>query len=195
MSAELAQQQGFTWHDYRNWPDSERWELIAGQAYSMAPAPSIRHQQVSGSLFALLRQRTQGSGCQPFIAPTDVRLSDLDVVQPDVLLVCDPDKITETHIEGAPELVVEVLSPATAIKDLREKKALYQRAGVACYLVIDPLEQYAQLFHLQASGQYDTGRIIGARETLELGLCQGLNIELSEVFDLPQEAGNAGLVP
>jgi Uma2 family endonuclease len=185
MSAQAALEPGFSWQDYQAWPDDERWELIDGEAYAMAPAPSIRHQQVAGNLFSLLRGRLKGKGCQPFIAPVDLRLSDFDVVQPDVLLVCDPDQIHDSHIEGPPALVVEVLSPASATRDLRQKKALYQRFGVAFYLVIHPLEQYAQLFRLSASGQYDAGQIIGADESLQLELGGGLQIPLWEIFDLP----------
>ncbi|MBF0255668.1 MAG: Uma2 family endonuclease [Gammaproteobacteria bacterium] len=185
MSVQAALEPGFSWQDYQGWPDDERWELIDGQAYAMAPAPSTRHQRVAARLYARLERAVDGKGCQPFIAPVDLRLSDFDVVQPDVLLVCDPDQIHDSHIEGPPALVVEVLSPATATRDLRQKKALYQRFGVAFYLVIHPLEQYAQLFRLSASGQYDTGQIIGTDESLELELGGGLQIPLWEVFDLP----------
>lgn len=185
MAVQTAETPRFSWNDYRQWPDGERWELINGQAYNMSPAPTTSHQKLAARFYARLERQVEGKGCQPFIAPTDLRLSDVDVVQPDVLLVCDPDKITETHIEGAPDLVVEVLSPGTATRDLREKKALYQHAGVAFYLVIHPLEQFAQLFRRDESGRYDSGAILGPHETLELALCGGIRIDFWEVFDLP----------
>ncbi len=115
----------FTWADYRTWPDDERWELITGVAYAMSPTPSTRHQIVTVNLLSRLTQYLSGKPCRPFVAPTDVKLSDWDVVQPDILVVCDPARITPTHIEGAPDVVVEVLSPTTSAKDLRQKKALY----------------------------------------------------------------------
>jgi Uma2 family endonuclease len=175
----------FSWIDYQRWPEGERWELIDGQAYNMSPAPNIRHQKVAGCLYSRLEQALRGKGCQPFIAPTDVRLSEFDVVQPDVLVVCDPQKVTPTHIEGAPDLVVEVLSPSTSTKDLREKKALYERAGVAEYLVLDPLELYAIRFRRTQENRYDSGSVTGPQEHLILETLEGLPIPLWEIFDLP----------
>lgn len=113
-----------TWQDYLSRPDDERWEIIDGKAYAMSPAPSTKHQKIALRLSAQLLQQLSGKPCQPFIAPTDVKLSEQDVVQPDFFVVCDPARITPGHIEGAPEVVIEVLSPATSCRDLREKKAL-----------------------------------------------------------------------
>jgi Uma2 family endonuclease len=174
----------YTWQDYRSWPDDERWEIIAGLAYAMSPAPSTRHQAVAGNLFGRLLQHLSGKPCRPFIAPTDVKLSDADVVQPDILVVCDPQKITESHIEGAPDLVVEVLSPGTAAKDLREKKWLYQRSGVREYLVVDPLEMYVQRFLLSSESRYGEPEVFGPEEAVSLVVLEGLTIELCEVFEL-----------
>ncbi len=134
------QQARYTVADYLNWPDDERWELIAGEVYNMSPAPTVKHQSIVGDFYNQLKQQLKGKSCVPYVAPLDVVLSDNDVVQPDVLVVCDPAKITEKNIQGAPDLVVDVLSPGTALKDMREKKALYERSGVREYVVIDPLE-------------------------------------------------------
>jgi len=185
MSALPAVQERFSWSDYQQWPEGERWELIDGVAYNMSPAPTIQHQSITGRLYSRLEGRLSGKGCRPFIAPTDVKLSAFDVVQPDILVVCDPSKITTTHIEGAPDLVVEVLSPSTSGKDLREKKALYQRAGVPEYLVIHPLDRYASLFRLGEAGRYEEEIIITAEETLSLSILEGEAIPLWEVFELP----------
>ena len=111
----------YSYSDYLTWPDEERWEIIDGETYNMTPAPSIKHQSIVGEFYALLKQRLSGKPCRPFIAPTDVVLSEYDVVQPDIIVVCNEKKITESNIQGAPDLVVEVLSPATALKDKREK--------------------------------------------------------------------------
>jgi Uma2 family endonuclease len=73
-------------------------------------------------MYSRLERGLEGKSCKPFIAPTDVKLSDLDVVQPDILVVCDAARVTPTHIEDAPDVVIEVLSPATSAKDLRQKK-------------------------------------------------------------------------
>lgn len=181
----------FTWSDYRSWPDDERWELIDGVAYAMSAAPSIRHQDVVGRLFSRIEQQLRGRPCRPFVAPTDVRLSDADVVQPDILVVCDPGKITPAHIDGFPDLIIEVLSPGTSAKDLRDKKALYERAGVSEYLVVDPLEHYAIRFLLTADG-YDKGSVFAADEVLNLATLESVAFPLWEIFDLPAPAAPDG---
>lgn len=186
----------YTWVDYQTWPDGERWELIDGVAYDMSPAPSIQHQAVAGRIFSRLERQLSGQRCTPLIAPTDVRLSDTDVVQPDILVVCDSAKITLSHIEGAPDLVVEVLSPSTASKDLREKKRLYQQAGVREYLVVDPLELYVQRFLLSVEGRYGEPDILGPREVLSLTVLEGVEIALWEVFGVePPESREAAEPP
>ena len=103
--------------DYLTWPDDERWEIVDGVAYNMTPAPSVRHQTVAGKL----NRKLANKPCKPFIAPVDVIFSEYDIIQPDVFVVCDKSKITEDNIQGAPDLVIEVLSPTTATKDLRGK--------------------------------------------------------------------------
>jgi Uma2 family endonuclease len=138
---------------------------------------------VAGRLHSQLDRRLTGKRCVPYIAPTDVKLSDLDVVQPDILVVCDPARITDTHIEGAPDVVVEVLSPATAARDLRQKKALYERSGVTEYVVVDPLELYAIRF-LLTEGGFDKGVVFGADEMLAFAMLEGLEVPLWEVFEV-----------
>jgi len=173
----------FTWDDYRAWPETERWELIDGVAYAMSPAPSTKHQTVAGNIFGKLLQGLSGKPCKPFIAPTDVHLSDLDVVQPDILVVCKPGQITPSHIEGAPDVVVEVLSPATSTRDQREKKALYERFGVREYVLVDPLEHYAIRFLNGADG-FDKGTVFGPEEMLVFSTLDALEIPLWEVFEV-----------
>ena len=177
----------YTVDDYLSWDDGERWELIAGVAYNMSPAPTIRHHDIGTNFYSLLRNRLKGKPCKPFVAPVDVVLSDEDVVQPDVLVVCDPAKITPKNIQGAPDFVLEVLSPSTSRKDMREKKSLYERAGVTEYLVLDPLELYAQLFRLNAEGRYGASEVYGPEESLVLQVLGGEAVELGEVFEVGGE--------
>jgi Uma2 family endonuclease len=174
----------WSWHDYQSWPDEERWEIIDGIAYAMSPAPSTKHQKIAGRMFSRLEQQLSGKPCQPFIAPTDVKLSEQDVVQPDIFVVCDPARITPSHIEGAPEVVIEVLSPATSSRDLREKKALYEKSGVLEYVLVDPLENYAIRFLLTDDG-YDKGMVFACDELLIFERLEGLQVPLWEVFELP----------
>ena len=176
--------QTFSVADYLGWPDDERWELIDGVPYNMSPAPSIKHQNVVITIAAKLKAALKGKPCKPFIAPVDVILSEHDVVQPDLLVVCNPEKIGEKAIHGAPDLVVEVLSPSTALKDMREKKALYERAGVREYVVVDPLENYVQRFFLGADGHYANADVFGVEEDLPLLSLPELILPLAEVFEL-----------
>lgn len=101
-----------------------------------------------------------------------------DIVRPDVFVVCDKNKISDANIQGAPDLVVEVLSPATALKDLREKKNLYEKFGVNEYIVIDPLEEYVGQFSLGADGTYNKGEVFGPQEVLQFKLLEGVEVNL-----------------
>jgi Uma2 family endonuclease len=183
-SSALKRDARYTWADYRSWPEDERWELIDGVAYGMAAAPSIRHQDVVGGMFSRIEQQLRGGSCRPYIAPTAVKLSEHDVVEPDILVVCDPGRITPSHIEGPPDLIVEVLSPGTSARDLRPKKALYERSGVREYLVVDPLEHYAIQFLLGADG-YDKGTVFACDEVLTFATLADVEVPLWEVFGLP----------
>lgn len=185
----LPQDRRHTWTEYQTWSDDERWELIDGVAYNMSPAPSIRHQRVASNFHGVLYRMLAGKSCRPFMAPTDVRLSESDVVQPDILVICDPGKITPSHIEGAPELVVEILSPGTSAKDLREKKWLYQRAGVREYIVVDPLELYVQRFLLSGEGRYGEPEVFGPEDVITLAVLDGLTVDLREILEwIPPDA-------
>jgi Uma2 family endonuclease len=184
MSLRRKLAQKYTYSDYLTWPSEERWELIAGQAYAMTPAPSTRHQRVVVRFSTTLETALAGRSCVVFTAPTDVVLSPHDVVQPDVLVVCEGSKITKENIQGAPDLVVEVLSPATARKDRKEKKALYQRFGVKEYVLIDPDGQYVERFWLDLDGTFSKGDTFAPQEVLRLRALEGMEIPLWEVFEV-----------
>ena len=185
-------QEKYTVQEYMTWNDDKRWELIDGVAYDMTPAPNIKHQTILGNLTHILGNHLQGKSCALFFAPTDVVLSGHDVVQPDLLVVCDRAKITEMNIQGAPDLVIEVLSPATAKKDRGEKKDLYERHGVKEYLLVDPEGQYVERFLLGPDGRYSRGQVFGARETLSLQTLDDLQVPLWEVFGVePPDAAQA----
>ncbi len=120
----------YTWSDYQQLPDDERWEIIAGEIFDMSPAPSMRHQSIAMELGFQLKSFFNGKPCKPFAAPADGKLSDEDVVQPDLMVVCDTAQIKESHVEGAPALVIEILSPSTQNHDRKRKMELFARAGV-----------------------------------------------------------------
>lgn len=140
----LKPEQRFTLADWRTWPADERWELIDGVAYAMSPSPKTRHQGAARDLLVALSQYLKGKPCIPFMAPLDVFLdetadgSEAQVVEPDVFVVCDPAKVGEDGIHGAPDFVAEVLSDSTAYRDQGVKLALYERSGVGEYWIIHP---------------------------------------------------------
>ncbi len=183
----------FTYADYITWPDGERWELIDGQAYNMTPAPSFRHQKIVFNFASLLRDALKGNPCVAGIAPTDVVLSESDVVQPDVFVVCDEKKITEANIQGAPDLIIEVISPATALKDKREKKALYEKHGVKEYIIVDPTDQYVERFLLEKDAHYAKGEVFGPMEVFLLVALKGIEIPLWKVFEVEEPKKNNGI--
>lgn len=157
---------------YVTWPDEVRYELIDGVAWAMAPAPTLAHQGVVGEIHFQLRQALRQHPCRAFIAPLDVRLpkdSEEDaridtVVQPDVLVVCDPAKLDRRGVRGAPDLVVEVLSPGTASHDHWRKRQVYERAGVREYWLVHPYDRMLTIYRLADSqfGKPEIGELVGA---------------------------------
>lgn len=171
----------YTYADYVTWPADERWEVIDGEAYAMTPAPTTIHQRISRELARIVVSFFRGKTCELFSAPTDVVLDDRNIVQPDILVVCDPSKITEKNIQGAPDLVVEILSPSTSIKDRREKRRLYEQFGVREYIIIDPSGEAAERFAL-LEGRYGAPDIFNWDETLASSAFPELTMSLWEVF-------------
>ena len=151
-----APDERFTYRHYRSWPDDERWELIDGRAWAMSPAPLRSHQKLSGRLFHRLSAYLEGKPCEVYAAPFDVLLPAGDepddevdsVVQPDLVVVCDKSKLTRAGARGAPDLVVEILSPSSSRKDQREKFELYQSRGVREYWVLDPAGEWLCVYRL-----------------------------------------------
>jgi Uma2 family endonuclease len=174
----------FNWDDYRSWPDDERWELIDGQAVAMSPSPGFRHQDVVVALASELRSFLKGKPCRALVAPMDVKLSAFDVVQPDVLVVCDPRQIRDTHIEGPPSLVVEVASPSTTAYDRTRKLELYARFGVKEYWLVTPYPHLLEVLLLDGGG-YRVHKVYRRHDTLTSPTLSGLELPLHDVFDFP----------
>jgi len=186
----------YSYSDYLTWQWTEMAELIHGKIFKMPPAPGSKHQKVGGNLFGLLWNHLRGKNCQIFMAPFDVRLpisskqkSDkeiITVVQPDLCVVCDTAKIDEHGCLGAPDWIIEILSPHTSSKDLREKFEVYEEAGVGEYWVVHPQEQTVLVYVLNAKGKYE-GMLTPYVCTDHVApvILPGLVINLLEVF--PQE--------
>jgi Uma2 family endonuclease len=156
MALALRDQQHHTYGDYCHWPDDVRYELIDGKAYAMSPGPNRRHQELVGEVFRQIGNALEDSGCRVYVAPFDVRLprgSEADdaidtVVQPDISLICDRTKLDDRGCRGAPDWVIEVLSPSSASHDQILKRALYERHGVREYWLIHPVDQIVTVYRL-----------------------------------------------
>lgn len=171
----------YSWQDYLKWPDAERWEVINGKVYDMSQSPTLKHQDIAGNFFALLKSALKGHSCRVFIAPLDVYFDDTNFVQPDVIVVCDKTKIKD-KIHGAPDLIIEILSPATAIKDKKEKKNLYESFGVREYVLADPEEMFVERYFLKDS-KYIEAEVFGPQETMPILSLQNVEIALQYVFE------------
>ena len=156
MGLALKDTEYHNYADYLQWSDNN-YELIDGEAYFMAPAPNLAHQEVAGEIYFQLRSALAGKKCRTFIAPIDVRLAkqnEVDeqidtVVQPDVLVVCDNNKLDRRGVRGTPDWVLEVLSPATASHDQIKKRDLYERHGVREYWLVHPTDRVLTIYRLQ----------------------------------------------
>ena len=192
MTLSLPQaKERYCYADYLKWPDDQRCELINGVPYLMTPAPGRRHQEILGNLFGLIWSFLRSApGCRVFMAPFDVRLpapgqkeEDIDnIVQPDLAVVCDQRKLDEKGCLGAPDIVVEVISLATARKDLGLKFDLYESSGVPEYWVVFPREKAVQVYKLNAAGKYERVGDYGPESVLTTEILPGLEINLAEVF-------------
>ena len=183
MGLALRKEKHYTYADYLTWPDDARYELIDGEAFLMAPAPLIEHQEVAGDVYHQLRNQLDGKPCRPYIAPVDVRLPRADeadaaidtVVQPDVLVVCDPAKIDRRGVRGAPDWLLEVLSPSTAAHDQIAKRRTYERAGVREYWLVHPGDRTLTVYVLE-NGQYGRPEIYELKDATPIGVLPGVAI-------------------
>ena len=181
----------FSYADYLAWPDEERWELIDGVAYCMSPSPGSRHQELSMELCRQVSNHLKDKTCKVYNAPFDVRLSEqvnasdnyIDtVVQPDILVVCDKAKLDQRGCNGAPDLIIEILSPSTAARDMKEKFELYQRFAVKEYWLVHPNDQTVMVFKLLDSGLYGRADMYAAGDHVPVPLLGELEIDLAKVF-------------
>ncbi len=181
----------YSYADYLLWQIQERVELVMGRIHLMSPAPNMAHQRISGNLHGLLWTFCKHGPCKVFAAPFDVRLprpgeatadSIRTVVQPDLCVVCDPSRLDERGCHGAPDLVVEILSPGNSRWELREKFRLYEASGVPEYWVVSPQNRNVIRYVLQPEGQYLAAAPLTEPDAIETPLFPGLSVPLEEVF-------------
>ena len=180
------EEERYTYADYCTWPDDERWELINGFAYAKA-APSVEHQSTLLELAGQLRDFLKGRPCKVFVAPLAVRLNadaeDDSIVEPDILVVCDKSKIEDGKcVIGAPDLVIEVLSPSKAKHDKVIKRKLYQRAGVREYWVVDPDDKILMV-NILRDGKYLGVLYFEDDSAVPVSVLDGCTINLVDVFE------------
>ncbi|XUX06936.1 Uma2 family endonuclease [Sporosarcina sp. UB5] len=172
----------FTIADISGWDG--RWELIDGVPFNMTPAPSTAHQRIVVELLFALRTHFGKSGCTVFVAPFDVQLDENDqytVVQPDISVFCEKQTLQPNRAIGVADLIVEVLSPSTALKDRNEKFTLYERSGVKEYWLVDPLNLTIEVYAL-TDGLYSRRQVVGVDDTLHSFIFTELSIEMKSIL-------------
>ncbi len=184
----------YTYADYLTWRFEQSVELIKGKVFKMSPAPSSRHQDISTQLQGLLFVNLKNKACKLYSAPFDVRLLDkkksskankevYTVVQPDICVICDRSKIDERGAIGAPDLIIEILSPGNSKKEMKTKYALYEEAGVLEYWVVYPSEHTLLQFVLNEEGKYVLKSAFAEDEVFNAHIFPDLQIDLVEVFE------------
>ncbi len=186
------QDRTYTYGDYRKWPGDERWELIDGVAWNMSAAPNRFHQGYITELARQISNALSGKRCRAYVAPFDVLLPDhagqeeddvITVVQPDISVICDRDKLTDKGCTGAPDWIIEILSPSTSRKDMQVKRDLYQHHGVREYWIVDPGNKYIQVYILNENGKYPEEPLLYIEEKyVDCSAVEGITIDLQRVF-------------
>jgi Uma2 family endonuclease len=185
----------YTYADYLKWTIEERLELIKGKIFRMSPAPASTHQRLSQYLNAALYNFLSGKTCEVFAAPFDVRLitkskRDEDittVVQPDLCVVCDPAKIDRRGCIGAPDIMVEILSPANNRKELKNKYEVYEESGVKEYWIVSP-QDHSFLIYTLTDERFVPSRLMTEGDVVTSSILPGFSLNLEELFAvLPKE--------
>jgi Uma2 family endonuclease len=182
----------YTYSDYIQWKIEERLELIKGKIFKMSPAPNVKHQRISGNIFSEVSWFLKNSSCQIFSAPFDVRLplpknkqkgNKIDtVVQPDICIICDPNKLDLQGCVGAPDLIVEILSPGNSKKEMRDKFDLYQESGVKEYWVVFGEEELLQRYILNKKGIYEAQKPNVEGDEVNITFLPEFSVKVDELF-------------
>ena len=179
----------YSYADYLTWQLDEMVEIIEGKLFRMAAAPSRIHQKVAGKLHYHLYGFLAGKPCEAYTAPFDVRLPKTStrnediytVVQPDICVICDKDKLDDAGCIGAPDLIVEILSPGNNQKELHHKYEVYQESGVKEYWIIQPIEQTLLIYTLQ-NGRYVSSRLMTSGDVVTSSVLPGFSLDLEDFF-------------
>jgi len=193
MELSLDMNRRYTYADYLTWLDDKSRELIHGFIQMMSPAPRMEHARVNTKILWNLEsivKRKKGK-CEVFTAPFDVRLpkrgettdEKIDtVVQPDICVICDESKLDEGGCCGAPDMIVEILSPSTIKRDVSDKFALYEESGVKEYWIVHPKDKAITIFLLQENGKYDAGTLYELKGKVPVHVFDNYLIDLDDIF-------------
>ena len=186
---------GFTYADYLTWNFMERIELIKGKIFKMSPAPLVTHQTISMNLISFFIKKMDHSPCKLFFAPIDVKLIGISfkkrkvadneiftVVQPDIIVVCDAEKLSDPRsINGAPEMVFEILSPGNTKTETKHKLNLYEENAVLEYWVVHPPYKYVEVYLLK-NNCYSKPTIYEMGEVINCIALKGIKVPVDEIF-------------
>ncbi|MFY0605947.1 MAG: Uma2 family endonuclease [Cyclobacteriaceae bacterium] len=181
----------YSYADYLKWTFEQRVEIIKGKIFEMSPAPKRVHQGISTVIFGEIYSYLKGENCKVYSAPFDVRFPNnandsndqtFTVVQPDICVVCDLSKLDDAGCKGAPDLIVEILSPSTASRDLHDKFELYEEHGVKEYWVVFPGENVLEVYDLSEQGKYVSRGKFVRESVVTSHVLQDLSLKLEDVF-------------
>jgi Uma2 family endonuclease len=185
----------YTFADYLTWKFEEKVEIIKGKLFKMA-MPTEKHQRISGNLHGLLWSYLRGKKCKVYHPPFDVRLekpphqrkitdkSIYTVVQPDITVVCDMEKVDTKGCMGAPDMIIEILSPSTGAKDLKDKKEVYEFSGVKEYWIVSPEDETLTVFLLNEQGKYVFDNYYANIDVVKVHIFDDFDIDLKDVFEI-----------
>lgn len=180
----------YTYGDYLTWPEEERWEIIDGVPHMMAP-PSRIHQEILTELLTQFRNYLREKPCKVYPAPFGVRLpvgnekTDQEIktaVEPDIVVVCDQSKLDDRGCKGAPDLIIEIVSPASVKNDMLKKFNLYEKAGVKEYWIVEPNGKIVTVFILGENGRYGRQEVYSEDDEIQVSVVKDLKINLKSVF-------------
>jgi len=179
-----------TYSDYLTWPENERWEIIDGVPY-LQSAPKWQHQSISGELYRQISNYLIDKPCRVFASPFDLCLVEyeesdddiLNIVQPDIVIVCDETKLRKTGYFGVPALIIEISSPSTTRQDRVVKFNKYEKAGVKEYWIVEPDGKYISVFTLQENKRYGRPEAYTEEDKAKMSVFSDFTVDLKPVFE------------
>lgn len=181
----------YSYADYLTWDDDTRMELIEGIPYDMSPAPLRIHQEISMEISRQIANHLVDKPCKVYAAPFDVRLADpkakdeniFNVVQPDIAIICDREKLDDKGCLGSPDLIMEVVSPSSVAKDMIKKLNLYEKFSVKEYWLIHPVDKIIMVYKLEELEKYARPIVYPFEEEIPLGIFNDFAISIKALMD------------